>query len=225
MVSSPSSVQAQAALSYHTGCLRRFIVPILAVLLVSTGLVLGLSRIEIAQAETTLFSPASNTVSSSKGIAPLFTPEVKAWEEEILAWSEKYSLDPNLVATVMQIESCGYARAQSHAGAMGLFQVMPYHFTDGENPFHPSTNAKRGLGYLLQSLQVGGNPQLALAGYNGGITGAQRPMENWPDETRRYIYWGMGIYQDARNGLEYSPRLDEWLSSGGAALCRLAKNQ
>jgi len=226
MVSSPtSSLQAQAALSHQTGCLRRFFVPILAVLLVSTGLVLGLSRIEIAQAETTLSSSARKTSSNPSGIAPLFSPEVKVWEEQILAWSEKYSLDPNLVATVMQIESCGFARAQSHAGAMGLFQVMPYHFLDGENPFHPTTNAKRGLGYLLQSLQVGGNPRLALAGYNGGITGAQRPIEDWPDETRRYIYWGMGIYQDARNGLDHSPRLDEWLASGGLTLCSLAKNQ
>lgn len=223
MVSSPtSSVQAQAALSQHTGCLRRFFVPILAVLIVSTGLVIGLSKIEIAQAET---SPSTNTVYKPGGIAPLFTPEVQAWEDQILVWSEKHALDPNLVATVMQIESCGYARAQSHAGAMGLFQVMPYHFQEGENPYHPVTNARRGLGYLRQSLQVGGSIRLALAGYNGGITGAQRPVESWPEETRRYIYWGLSIYQDARDGLDHSPRLEEWLASGGASLCKLAKNQ
>jgi hypothetical protein len=224
MVSSPS-FQAQAASFHQTGCLRRFIIPILSVLLVSTGLVFGLSRIEIAQAETTSSTETGNTTALAGGIAPLFTPEVRAWEDQILAWSQKYSLDPNLIATVMQIESCGYIQAHSPAGAMGLFQVMPYHFLEGENPYDPTTNAKRGLGYLRQSLAVGGGPKLALAGYNGGINGAQKPPENWPEETHRYLYWGLGIYQDAQKGLDHSPRLEEWLARGGASLCRLAKNQ
>ena len=223
MVSSPtSSSQAQSAFSYRTSCLRRLFPPILAVLLVCTGLVFGLSKIEIVQAES---APATSNTSHPGGITPLFTPEVQAWEDQILIWSEKYSLDPNLIATVMQIESCGYATAISPAGAMGLFQVMPYHFAEGEDPYHPTTNAKRGLGYLRKSLQSGGTPRLALAGYNGGIAGAQRPVENWPDETRRFIYWGVGIYQDAQAGLASSPRLEEWLAHGGASLCRLAKNQ
>ena len=225
MYSSPSSVQAQAAFSPHTGCLRRFLVPVLAVLVMSTGLVLGLSRIEIVQAESPSSPLAANPGIVTGGIAPLFTPEVKAWESQILAWSENYGLDPNLVATVMQIESCGYGKARSHAGAMGLFQVMPYHFQEGEDPYHPATNAKRGLRYLRQSLQIGGNPRLALAGYNGGITGAQRPPENWPEETHRYIYWCVAIYQDALNGLDHSPRLEEWLSRGGALLCQKAREQ
>jgi hypothetical protein len=226
MVSSPtSSVQVQAAYSRQTGCLRRFFTPILAVLLVSVGLVLGLSRIEIAQAGSPLSTPGSDSLPKTGGIAPLFTPEVQSWSDQILAWSEKYGLDPNLVATVMQIESCGYVQAQSGVGAMGLFQVMPYHFLEGENPFNPATNAKRGLGYLRQSLKAGGNPRLALAGYNGGIAGAQRSPDAWPDETRRFVYWGMGIYQDAQAGLDHSSRLDEWLASGGASLCKLAKNQ
>jgi soluble lytic murein transglycosylase-like protein len=225
MKSSPSSVQAQAAFSTQPGCLRRFVVPILAVLIMSTVLVLGLSKIDIAQAGTATYPSSENPVTTTGGIAPLFSPEVQAWEAQILSWSEKYALDPNLVATVMQIESCGYARARSHAGAMGLFQVMPYHFQEGEDPYNPATNAKRGLVYLKQSLQVGGTPLLALAGYNGGITGAQRPQTSWPEETHRYIYWGVAIYQDAQNGLEHSPRLEEWLSRGGASLCNMAKSQ
>ena len=220
MVSSPtSSVQTQAASFNSAGCLRRFVIPILAVLLVCTGMVMGLSKIEIVQAETTIFSPAEE---AGSGISPLFTPEVQAWAEQILAWSEIYQLDPNLIATVMQIESCGYSQARSPAGAMGLFQVMPYHFVEGENPYNPATNAKRGLLYLQSSLQIGGSPRMALAGYNGGINGAQNPPENWPDETHRYLYWGESIYQDAVNGLDHSPRLDEWLSRGGASLCRMA---
>ena len=222
MVSSSSSVQAQAAPSYSSGCLRRFFLPVLAVVLVCAGMVLGLSKIEIAQAETGVYQPAAE---EEKGIAPLFTPEIQAWEEQILAWSTTYQLDPNLIATVMQIESCGYRQALSPAGAMGLFQVMPYHFLEGENPYQPATNAKRGLLYLQRALEAGGSSRMALAGYNGGINGAQNPPDQWPDEVHRYLYWGETIYQDALAGLDHSARLDEWLARGGASLCRLAAVQ
>jgi len=74
-------------------------------------------------------------------------------------------------------------------------------------------------------LESGGNARLALAGYNGGIYGAQNPEENWPDETHRYVYWGLRIYKDAREGKQFSPRLQEWLESGGYSLCQAAINQ
>lgn len=223
MYSSPlSSSDTQAAYSTPPGCLRRFLIPILAVLITSSLLVFGLSKIEIVQAE----SPAlfvEQEPDLRPGISLLFTSEVQYWEEEIIAWSEIYQLDPNLVATVMQIESCGFLLAESGAGAKGLFQVMPYHFHDGENPFQPDTNAKRGLQYLRQSKEAGGNSRLTLAGYNGGINGATLPDEDWPKETHRYVYWGLRIYEDAENGLEQSARLDEWLSRGGASLCQKAR--
>jgi hypothetical protein len=223
MFSSPDSSSAQAAYSQSSGCLRRFLIPVLSVLFVSALLVWGLNEIEIVQAESpALLDSGQDYVQG--GISPLFTPEVQAWEEEILRWSDLYQLDPNLVATVMQIESCGYLLAESPAGAKGLFQVMPYHFQEGENPFLPEINAKRGLKYLRQAKEAGGNSRLALAGYNGGINGAARPEAEWNDEMSRYVYWGLRIYKDARNGLDHSSRLQEWLNSGGASLCHQARD-
>ena len=220
--SPPSSSDTQAAFSTPPGCLRRFLIPILAVLITSSLLVFGLSKIEIVQAESPSLS-VNEEPNLRPGISPLFTPEVQYWGEEIMIWSETYQLDPNLVATVMQIESCGFLLAESGAGAKGLFQVMPYHFHDGENPFQPDTNAKRGLQYLRQSKEAGGNSQLTLAGYNGGINGATLPVQEWPEETHRYVYWGLSIYEDASNGLDHSARLDEWLAHGGASLCQKAR--
>lgn len=220
--SPPTPYDTQAAYSNPPGCLRRFLIPVLAVLITSSLLVFGLNKIEIVQAE----SPAPAVVTDpnlQSGISPIFTSEVQFWEEEILDWSEIYQLDPNLVATVMQIESCGFILAESGAGARGLFQVMPYHFLEGENPFQPDTNAKRGLQYLRQAKEAGGNSRLALAGYNGGITGASLPEEEWPDEMTRYVYWGLKIFKDARNGIEHSARLQEWLNAGGASLCNKAR--
>ena len=73
-----------------------------------------------------------------------FSPSVQYWEDEILSWADTYLLDPYLVATVMQIESCGNPQAVSPVGAQGLFQVMPYHFYSGEDMLDPETNALRG---------------------------------------------------------------------------------
>ncbi len=156
-------------------------------------------------------------------IAPLFTPEVHHWEADIVRWAEAFHLDPNLVATVMQIESCGDPQAVSSAGARGLFQVMPFHFAMGEDPFDPNTNARRGLAYLSQALQrSGGDVRLALAGYNGGLGVIGLAEGFWPAETRRYTAWGAPIYRDAAGGQTTSPTLNQWLQSGGWALCRRA---
>lgn len=166
--------------------------------------------------------PAAESITGG-AIAPLFTPEIQHWSGQIATWSQKWGLDPNLVATIMQIESCGNPNAQSSAGAMGLFQVMPFHFIASEDGFDPQTNAKRGLGYLNEALsKLNGDARLALAGYNGGIGGAGRPESDWPAETLRYVYWGTGIYADAQQGKTQSDRLNEWLGAGGTGLCTQA---
>ena len=169
-------------------------------------------------------APADERYASHPGISPLFTPEVQFWGDEILQWASETGLDPNLIATIMQIESCGDPRATSSAGAMGLFQVMPFHFERGENPYAPDTNALRGLGYLKRSLDTAnGNERLAFAGYNGGISVISKSEYAWANETQRYAYWGSGIYADALQGASRSARLDEWLAHGGVSLCAQAR--
>ncbi|RME86758.1 MAG: hypothetical protein D6770_11160 [Anaerolineae bacterium] len=162
----------------------------------------------------------------SQGVSPLFTPEVRFWSAYILQWSKETGIEPNLIATVMQIESCGDPFARSRAGAMGLFQVMPYHFSSGENPYEPGTNARRGLAYLQRSLErAGGDVRRALAGYNGGLGVISLPEALWPAETRRYVTWGTAIYEDARRGATESAALLEWLARGGNALCAQARRR
>lgn len=162
-------------------------------------------------------------VNSTPGLAPFFRPEILHWAGSIIEWSSASSLDPNLVAVVMQIESCGDSRARSHAGAMGLFQVMPFHFFATDDPYDPDTNAARGLAYLAKSLSAAnGDARLALAGYNGGIGVITRAEWTWPAETKRYVYYGAPIYADARQSLSQSPMLDEWYNKFGVSLCRQA---
>jgi hypothetical protein len=167
-------------------------------------------------------SPAAEpTVSLNQ----LFTDEVLYWEANIHRWAAHWDLDPNLVATVMQIESCGDPNALSRAGAMGLFQVMPYHFNESDSPYAPETNSLRGMAYLRKALDTYQSIRLSLASYNGGIGTAAKPESQWPQETMRYVYWGVNIYQDAVSGKSSSPTLEEWLASGGASLCAQARQR
>jgi hypothetical protein len=159
-------------------------------------------------------------------LSPVFTPEVQHWREKIMAWAGQYHLDPNLIATVMQIESCGAPHVVSRSGAQGLFQVMPFHFIAGEAMQDPDTNASRGLAYLASGLvRANHDVGLALAGYNGGHSLMTQASNVWSNETQRYWYWGTGIYAEALNGAVISERLQEWLNAGGASLCAKASDQ
>ena len=162
--------------------------------------------------------PANTTT-----ISPAFTPEVRNWDSNIVRWAGEYDLPADLIATVMQIESCGHPEVESTAGAIGLFQVMPFHFGAGEDPRLPEVNAARGLSYLARGFELAsGELGLTLAGYNGGHGMITRPATVWPSETQRYVSWGSRILEDIRTGTIPSPGLAAWLDAGGASLCRRA---
>ena len=179
----------------------------------------------VAENQTILVSDseviASETASISGGISPIFTPEVRYWESKIVEWSREHNLDPNIVATIMQIESCGDPQAVSVAGARGLFQVMPFHFSGNEDMIDPDTNARRGLNFYNEQLRYTGNDELlSFAGYNGGYAASGGNYANWPDETKRYHTWAKGIYEDATSGATSSETLEAWLAAGGGAGCQ-----
>lgn len=158
---------------------------------------------------------------ASGRVASLFTPEVRYWAADIERWANEHDLDPNLLATVMQIESCGHPTVSSYAGARGLFQVMPFHFQAGENQLDPNTNARRGASFLKYCENyTNGDIALTLACYNGGPGTASKPYAQWSDQTQRYLLWGIGIYADASTGQRESPTLQRWLDAGGRYLCR-----
>lgn len=237
--------QTAAASENGSGCFSVFWMPPLAALLIACLLAAFALNIPIQTAampmnsaanvpvlpvadhsNTALFDLSSSDAASASGISPIFTREIQYWGKDIVRWANAASLDPNLLAVVMQIESCGDPRAISSAGASGLFQVMPFHFRFGENPFNPETNALRGTNYLSRSLEAaGGNARLALAGYNGGIGVISRSESSWAAETHRYVRFGAPIYEDARSGASSSPTLDEWYRKYGAGLCRQASNR
>ena len=123
--------QTAASTENGSGCLSVYSLSILGVFLI-VGLItaLGLAApVPVVAAAPGM--PANIGPSGSSTLSPIFTPEVRFWESHLIQWANTASLDPNLAAVVMQIESCGDPRALSRAGAKGLFQVMPFHFMFG----------------------------------------------------------------------------------------------
>ena len=158
-------------------------------------------------------------------LATLFTDSIEYWSPSIYQWAKEANLNPNLVATVMQIESCGHPYIGSPAGAHGLFQIIPlYHFEDGDNQFDPNTNAKAGLNHMNDCLRwttdVSPEPDvgLALVCYNGGPSMIY-DRNLWVQESFNYYTWGTGIWGDASNGQSTSETLNGWLNAGGSILC------
>jgi len=210
--------QTAALYEDGSGCLSLYSLSILSVILI-TGLITLLAL-------NTPIATAAASNSDSTSLSPIFTREVQYWANDIIRWANASALDPNLAAVVMQIESCGNPRAVSRSGATSLFQVMPFHFLTGENPYNPETNALRGLSYLARSIQTAnGDARLALAGYNGGIGVISRYEWTWHAQTKRYVYYGAPIHADARSGKTSSPMLEEWYRRYGAGLCRQASQQ
>ncbi|MCA9968887.1 MAG: transglycosylase SLT domain-containing protein, partial [Anaerolineales bacterium] len=181
------------------------------------------ARSVVTPAATAATAPAA---AAGGSLSAVFTPEVQQWAADILRWAAAYQLDPNLIATLMQVESCGDPQAHSGAGAQGLFQVMPHHFSRGENMWDPDTNARRGLAYFNRGLRVHqGDVFRSFAGYNAGHATAAQPWATWPRETQQFHYWTSGIYVAARAGQAHSDVLQAWLRAGGADLCRQAADR
>lgn len=102
----------------------------------------------------------------------------------------RYSLDPLLVHSVIQVESDYNPVAVSPKGAEGLMQLMPGTARRFEvaNAFNPSENIEGGVRYLKYLLETFKDQDLALAAYNAGEKAVVRygTVPPYP-ETAEYV--------------------------------------
>ncbi|ATI82573.1 lytic transglycosylase domain-containing protein [Sphingobium yanoikuyae] len=142
----------------------------------------------------------------------------------------RFALPEDLIRSVMAAESAGDQRAASHAGAMGLMQIMPatwsylsrrHHL--GSSPYEPRANILAGAAYLREMIDRYGDLRLALAAYNAGpgrVDAYRKFARALPAETITYVARVTERREaDARN--MFVPMPTDWrasrLFSGGIA--------
>ncbi len=113
--------------------------------------------------------------------------------ELIFSVARRYSINPGLVAAMVETESAFDPHAVSRKGAMGLLQLMPatavrFGLT-ADNVFDPQHNLDAGVRYLRWLAdRFAGDVTLALAGYNAGEAAVERYGGIPPyAETRNYV--------------------------------------
>ena len=128
-------------------------------------------------------------------------PPDDPWGPYITKAAERFDVPERWIREVMRVESGGrmYQGGKlttSHAGAMGLMQVMPGTYEElrlryglEDDPYDPHDNIMAGTAYIREMYDLYGSPGF-LAAYNAG----PRRFEDYairnrglPNETRRYV--------------------------------------
>lgn len=165
---------------------------------------------------------------------------------------KKHGVDSWLLMAIARRESAFNPRAQSHAGAQGLMQLMPGTARDmarqaglrlngNDAVFEPGTNIELGSRYMANMLQrYAGNRVLALAAYNAGPHRVDRWLDDNPTpfdvfiesipfyETREYVQAVLAyrvIFSRHQNQTSLVALLEPREMSGVYTPMQLAANQ
>ncbi|MDO4435767.1 MAG: lytic transglycosylase domain-containing protein [Cardiobacteriaceae bacterium] len=123
--------------------------------------------------------------------------------DQINRIAQEIGVDPYFVHAIISAESAYKPNAKSHAGAMGLMQLMPatakrFGVTE---PYNTEQNVRGGTTYLKWLLkEFNGNMELAAAGYNAGEGNVRKYGYKIPPfiETKAYVPKVMEYYRRYR---------------------------
>ena len=114
------------------------------------------------------------------------------YTESVEEYSAAFGVDKNLIYAVIRTESGFRPEVESHAGAVGLMQLMPETFTwlqnnlDGEVIYtaeylkDPDINIRYGTYFLSYLIGEYGDLRTVCAAYNAGMSN----VENWLSDSR-----------------------------------------
>lgn len=161
---------------------------------------LQLSNAPLAGAKA--FDPHRPHVPSSQpGLSRPRSPSPAArWNTLIAQVAAEHGMDARLLHAIVSVESAYNPHARSHAGALGLMQVIPATGKrfGADDLFDPLQNLRAGAAYLVWlNKRFGGDLELMLAAYNAGEGAVQRHGNRIPPfkETRQYVARVTALYR------------------------------
>jgi len=113
---------------------------------------------------------------SSKIFAGELLNEMYIYDELILQETTKHQINPELIYSIIKIESHFNEKALSPKGAQGLMQLMPFTakrfgVTD---PKDSKQNLKAGIEYMAFLINRYGDVNYAIAAYNSGENAVEK---------------------------------------------------
>ena len=142
---------------------------------------------------------------SAAGTLPHRPPAAHArWAPLIDQVAAEHAVDAHLLHAIVTVESAYNPQARSHAGALGLMQVIPATGKrfGASNLLDPLQNLRAGTAYLVWlNKRFNGNLELILAAYNAGEGAVQRHGNRVPPyaETRQYGAKVTALYNARRS--------------------------
>ncbi len=159
------------------------------------------------------YFPAIRGLGLAKHLDDLVIRFPTPYKSSLIQYAKAQSISPSWAMAITRQESGFMEDARSHAGALGLMQLMPataretakryqINLPSNAQVLNPTTNIQLGTAYLNQvASQFNGNRVLASAAYNAGpgrvrqwLRGAEHlPYDVWAetipfDETRLYVH-------------------------------------
>ncbi|HAT7516896.1 TPA: lytic transglycosylase domain-containing protein [Kluyvera ascorbata] len=121
--------------------------------------------------------------------------------------AKKYGVDTKMLKAITGAESSWNQNAKSGAGALGLMQVMPFNFKNGENPYDPRDNIMAGARTLAWAKgQAGGDVDETLRYYNGGSRRGSKENREYP---RRVQEQFLALYGRKATDSDLAPSVNQ----------------